>query len=213
MDLDWIAAQPWFETLQSNELGIWTAHEGRCAIGMVLLARKTNQIALIRKADTSNYEFSSKLTLPGGVIRRTGGETFLESVSNSFLPRVEKECGLQCSLLRDVRLLEFEATVTGYTAKDKERRTAVLVAEGFADGDCALKAGDHSIEHAGWYAFPLQWGEIAPANCLIIARALTADIAQREKQTATAHVDRALAQCNKWAEDVDFPAHMYPWPG
>src|ERR1700737_4683547 len=109
---------PWYGELRPNPQGIWTIRNGECAIGVVLLAKHDDKIALVRKAPVEGYEFSGMYALPGGLIRQQENSTFLASLTRSMMHRAAQECGLAQESLTELRLENFgNPPVTEYTIK------------------------------------------------------------------------------------------------
>jgi hypothetical protein len=212
MENSWTRSQPWFGDLKHGEDGIWTIKDGRCAVGIVLLTRYRDKVVLVRKAQVTGYEFSGRLTLPGGIVRGPAGATFDDCAENSIALRASRECGVDPDLLEDLRLDETgNPPVTSYTAKGSRRYTLVLAAHVTLRDAFAPKSNDQTVSEAFLTDMPLSWEEFAPANRLILAKTLSNDISEKEKAACTGQIDQALSFCNDAAATLGLPLFEHPW--
>jgi hypothetical protein len=130
----------------------------------------------------------------------------------SLLDRVQRECGLAANDLLELTITnDGWQPVTSYTAKGKRRFTLVLPATAALPATAKLAAADSNIAQACWTQLPVVWDSVAPANRLILARALATTMSDSEREDARVHIDAALQQCNAWAEEVGLPTLSHPW--
>lgn len=216
MDFQQIVQSDWAKTLEVNDKGIWTIQGGACAIGIVLFVTCDRSVVLVRKARKPGYEFSGKLTLPGGNVRTTGATHFVKDVVTSLHGRVRAECGLDPDSLTGVQLEDISfAPVTTYTSTSGGARRCALVLCARASASFAnLAPDDPSVEAAFWQRAPYPWQELAPANRLHIARAVSTEMSDGEKNAQLHWIEDALTFCNDAAVKLGLPPAKHPWaPG
>ena len=212
MDTSVIEALPWCADLSLNSANIWTVQQGRCAIGVVLLVESSASVALIRKARVKGYEFSDRLALPGGLVRGVCGPAFAPCFEQSIRARAEEEAGLTAEQLSELVIVAPEfAPVSRYTVKCVERFTAVFTVRANIKRPQPLVSADKSIQEAFFSPLPPKWEVLAPANRLILARAMRDHADDNVKTAARASVNEALAFCNDAAAIVNVPPVPDPW--
>lgn len=195
-----------FGDLRSNSANILTVH------GDKVLASSEGAIVVVRKQQVDGYEFSGKLALPGGVVRGEAKLGFAYAFERSLLDRAKDETGLTEDTIVDLRAMPVRtAPVTRYTAKGAERLSLVFAVEACIARSTELRANRASID-AAFLATPLlNWEDYAPANRLILARALRDRTPAAEMQTHADAIESALAFCNAAAIDAGVPPLQHPW--
>jgi hypothetical protein len=212
MDLAELVGLEWMRDAGLNGEGFWTVKGGRIAIGVVLLGTADDRIVVVRKKGVGGYEFSEMLALPGGITRGEGKTSFEGCVEQSIFSRAGDEAGLRAENIVDIRLLAPDfVPVTRYTAKGAERFTAVLTVQASLKKAVRLAPSRKSISEAFYAALPLDWKSFAPANRLILARALAGRIGPEERAANDSVIDDALAFCNDAARVVGLPQLPHPW--
>ena len=196
-----------------------TSEDSPWRLGAVAMAHKDAAFAVVRKApvEAEAYEFEGLYSLPGGMVRirdlpEDAMDPGIEHLAlRSLASRARREAGLE--LASDCKMIDGELgpVVTRYTAKGRQRFTLVIACTTQVQGHPMLKAGDRSVDHAGWMTVPIDWPRLAPANCLIIAHSLWSGLEEDERGRAREPVQAAAALCSSWARSLALPAVPVPW--
>lgn len=105
--------------------------------------------------------------------------------------------------------------VTSYSVKGVRVHTLFLafccdLEEDEASG-VAPRASDLSISEACWRSPAVDWGAMAPGNCVFAGRALWPAMGAAERAKALPHLDAATAECNAWAAEVGLHVLKESW--
>lgn len=193
--------------------GFWRIGTLGCQVGAVLLARHGERFAVIRKAPKEGYPFSRKLALPGGMTRYTSQNlTAQDAMGRSVKDRALAEAGLPSAEAEDWQIIEnLSPVVSSYPVGDQIKHAALVAWTCEIRRDIELSPSDRSVDCAKWISAPLLWERFSPANCVLIASVLWISLPGEEQDRARDHVEKALAECTRWAEEVSLPGPRPPW--
>lgn len=212
--MSWTKSVGWLRDLAPTDEGVWAVKDGKVAIGVVLLADWSDQIAVVRKESVPGYEFSEMLALPGGLVRGDDAIPFDQCFEQTVILRADDEAGLKREHLAGLQLATPDfVPVTRYTVKGRERFTAVFTVRASVEKAVRLESARKSIREAFFVTLPLQWKSFAPANRLILARVLAPGLGAEERAANKHAIDEALGLCNGAAEAAGLPRLPHPWFG
>lgn len=187
-------------------------------LGAVVLAESDGSVALIRKASKEGYRFSHLLALPGGMVRSSSpdGVAGTDDVNNeataraSLANRAAREAGLDLANI-DLEATELGPVVTNYDVNGRSKFALMLTYRYRVDGKPDLRLDDASVDRAFWSPTPLEWRRLAPANCLIVAHLMWAQMSSAERDRAKPAVENAATACLGWGTSMGFATLAVPW--
>ena len=170
-------------------------------IGAVLLITSPRGYALVRKASKQGYEFSQKLTLPGGMVRPLDTESFEHSIVRSVLERAEAEAGIHRDILQSVNIApQAECPVTAYSVKGVLKYTVMIPVIAHSDVDFELGVDDPSVAETFWHdSTKVPWEQLAPGNCIIIHNLLASKLSKSTLTKGSSAIEKAKQKVNYWA--------------
>lgn len=211
--------RPWWKIcLISCGKGLLALESTDLECGAVLFLREASmgRVLMAQKNPRDGYVFSGLWVLPGGMIRETDPrveearmETAEECGSRFIRKRVVQETGLEIDraslhALRDP--CHWVPPVTCYQARGETRYVLVLPFshEPLPVPPPGLVPHCASIQSVCWRD-PLDcWGEIAPANQIILANCLWTEWTPEQRASVRPALEKAREQCTRWAQEVGF---------
>ncbi len=195
-----------------GEGGILTTPDG-VGLGAVLILRHAggDGLLLVRKAYRPEYEWSDHWALPGGMLRDCdlpedhSQIDFHVLAAAALRRRLRAEAGIELAPGAKIEPAPpCPAPITRYTVHGAQRHVLVSAFALRGSVDVAPSASDASIAEVGWFggdAICERWGQIAPANRIILAHALWAELSEAERHQMEPGLRGALSQLAQWSGD------------
>jgi len=179
-----------------------------CNLGIVVFVRRNSEFVTVRKSIKEDYAFSSRLSLPGGMVRKANDTNIGQAIRSSALARLKSETGLQ---IPEHTEIDFPSNqifpITSYRVKADDKFTLIATATLNLNGlSRELEARDESISQVFWQPCEKpNWEEFTPGNLLIVYEILKAELPLNERKRAMPYVIMAQTQCNEWARACNLP--------
>jgi hypothetical protein len=213
----------WKTRFSPSREGLLTLESSDLACGAVLFLREASmgRVLMVQKAPREGYKFSDLWVLPGGMIRTMdskGEEPLEESLEECGSRFVQKRVALETGLALERRALralrsQVPPPVTCYEAKGRTRYTLVLPFshEPLPSAPMGLAPHCSSIQAVRWCDPVECWGEIAPANQIILANGLWNQWSEKQQDWVRPGLEEAREQCTRWAQEVGFEPPGLPF--